>query len=182
MEELLTRPALEAAPLILGTQLVYDSPEGRVSGRIVEVEAYRADDPASHSFRPVTTRTKALFGPPGTIYIYFIYGIHYCINIVLGNGQALLIRAVEPLEGIELMRWHRGIDDIKKLCNGPAKLVQAFGIPKEFNNHNFLAGPLRLEKSEKVPLSCIMTAPRIGISKATDKLWRFYIKNSPFIS
>ncbi len=182
MEDLHARPALEAAPLILGTKLVYDSPKGRVSGLIVEVEAYRADDPASHSFRPATARTKALFGPPGTIYIYFIYGVHYCINIVLGNGQALLIRAVEPQEGIGLMRRHRGLDNIKKLCNGPAKLVQAFGIPKELNGSSFLHGPLHLEAGKRLPIERIATIPRVGISKATDKLWRFYSTDNSFVS
>lgn len=174
--------ALRAAPQVLGAKLVYDSPEGRIAGRIVEVEAYRPDDEASHSFRPKSTRTEALFGPPGTIYIYFIYGIHNCINIVLGNGEALLIRAIEPTEGVELMRRHRGIENVKKLCNGPAKLVQAFDIPKSFNGKSFLEGPLRIEEGAAVDAEIIVAAPRIGITKATEKPWRFYIKDSPFVS
>lgn len=166
----------------LGAQLVYDSPEGRVSGQIVEVELYRRDDPASHSFRPMTARTEPLFGPAGTIYIYFTYGMHYCLNIVLGDGQALLIRAVEPLEGIELMKQRRKTDVVKNLCNGPAKLVQAFGIPNSLNGGNFARGPLRLELGKTVLADQVVAAPRIGISKATDKLWRFYVKDNPFVS
>jgi DNA-3-methyladenine glycosylase len=182
MEHVLALPALEAAPQVLGMRLVYDSPQGRMAGIIVEVEAYRQDDPASHSFRPRTPRTEALFGPPGTVYIYFIYGLHYCINIVLGNAQALLIRAVEPTEGIEFMQRRRDQQDIKKLCNGPAKLVQAFGIPKTVNGTTFFTGPVRLEEGRRIPANQIVAGPRIGISKATDKHWRFYAKESPFVS
>jgi len=185
MEELLALTAVEAAPQLLGAKLVFDSPKGRVSGRIVEVEAYDQTDPASHSFKPKTARTAALFGPPGTIYIYFIYGVHYCLNVVtgrMGKGDALLIRALEPLEGIELMKQRRGTQDSKKLCNGPAKLVQALGIPATLNGGNYFSGPLRLEMGERVPAANIAAAPRIGISKATDKPWRFYITDSPFVS
>lgn len=182
MDKLLSLDALRAAPKQLGAKLVYDSPEGRMAGTIVEVEAYRPDDEASHSFRPMSSRTEALFGPPGTIYIYFIYGVHYCINVVLGNGEALLIRAVEPTERIELMRQRRGTHDIKKLCSGPAKLVQAFAIPKSFNGKSFLKGPLRIEAGLPVDPDKIFAAPRIGITKAAEKPWRFYVKDSPFVS
>lgn len=186
LEQILNQPVLRVAPRILGSILRYQSPQGNVvSGQIVEVEAYRQDDPASHSFRPVSVRTQPLFESAGSIYMYFIYGIHYCLNIVTGpkgQGEALLIRALQPLEGLDVMRRHRKQTDPRALCSGPAKLVQALGLPKTLNGGSFLKDPLRLELQSALDPAIIAAVPRIGISKATDKLWRFCIKDSPFLS
>ena len=173
MQQLAGLRALEAVPWVLGARLLYDSPEGRVSGRIVEVEAYTRDDLASHSYKPMTKRTEALFDGLGTIYIYFIYGKHYCLNLVLGDGEALLIRAVEPIEGIALMRARRGINDDRHLCDGPAKVVEAFGIPASLNGERFNEGPLRIELGGQVPMSAVTVGPRVGISKGVEAMWRF---------
>lgn len=185
LQTLLCKNALQVAPRILGAKLIHDSPQGRTAGRIVEVEAYNQDDPASHSFRPMSTRTAPMFGPAGGIYIYFIYGMHYCLNIVTGaegRGEALLIRALEPLEGLELMQRRRGTTNLKQLCSGPAKLVQAMGIPVSLSGGSFFDGPLLLELSPALPPNTVAISPRIGISKAIDNPWRFYIKDSPFVS
>lgn len=176
MKQLAGLRALDAVPWVLGARLVYDSPEGRVIGRIVEVEVYTRDDPASHSYKPMTKRTEALFGPLGTIYIYFIYGKHYCLNLVMGNGEALLIRAVEPTEGVELMRARRKVKNDRHLCDGPAKLVEAFGISVSLNGASFAEGPLRIEFGDRVPEAAIEAGPRIGISKGVETMWRFCLR------
>ncbi len=138
--------ALRAAPNLLGWVLVHDSRDGTTAGIIVETEAYTAHDAASHSYRGKTARTEVMFGPAGHLYVYFTYGMHYCINVVTGaegNGEAVLIRALEPIEGLELMKQRRGQTDELQLTNGPAKLTQAMGIAKP-NNGEFLLGNGRL--------------------------------------
>jgi DNA-3-methyladenine glycosylase len=131
LERILQLSSVEAAPLLLGCTLSRQTPEGTLSLKIVETEAYRQDDPASHSFAGLTNRTAPMFEEGGYIYVYFTYGMHYCVNIVVGKkgiGEAVLIRAGEPLEGVEIMKKHRGINNIYQLTNGPAKLTQALGI------------------------------------------------------
>jgi DNA-3-methyladenine glycosylase len=175
--------ALHAAPLLLGYKLSHHSPEGVTSGYIVEVEAYTQDDPASHTYKGETIRNGAMFKRSGTIYIYFTYGMHYCMNIVASvpdRGEALLIRALEPVEGIELMKLRRGIDDERQLTNGPAKLVQAMGVTKELNNTLILDGPLRLEPG--FTPEHIERSPRIGIKRATELPWRFTVADNSFVS
>lgn len=181
--ESLLADALTAAPALLGWRLVHESPEGTTIGMIVETEAYRSDDPASHTFRGPGKRNAVMFGPAGHAYVYFTYGMHYCFNVVTGQpgqGQGVLIRALEPLEGIPLMRRRRQREALLELTNGPAKLVQAMGITKTDNGHSVLKGNLRLEPG--VPPKAIVQTTRIGISRAVDQPWRFFIKDNPFVS
>jgi DNA-3-methyladenine glycosylase len=175
--------ALSAAPALLGWKLVHDSAEGRTAGYIVETEAYTMEDPASHTFGGPTARNAAMFEAAGTIYVYFTYGMHYCVNIVTGDkgyGQAVLIRALEPVEGIELMQQRRGTGDIHSLTNGPAKLVQAMGINKELYGSHISQGPLLLEPG--VETKEIIQTTRVGIKKAIDQPWRFYVAGNPYVS
>lgn len=176
---------LLSAQKLLGAQLIYDTPEGRVSGIIVETEAYTAEDAASHSFKGQTERNKMMFGPAGRAYIYFTYGMHYCFNVVTGPegaGEAVLIRALEPLEGVEIMKRNRHREDILQLSNGPAKLVQALGISKNQNGIDLHKGELRIEGAGTISDSQTTQTTRIGIKQDIHRLWRFYIKDSPFIS
>lgn len=177
--------ALTAAKELLGYKLIHETPEGIISGYIVETEAYMQGDPASHSTKGRTPRTEPMFGPQGTVYVYFTYGMHYCMNIVTGpkdHGQAVLIRALQPMDGIETMKLRRKTDSEFNLTNGPGKLCQALGIDKSLSGTHIDNGPLRLEKGLEVTDSNIVTSTRIGISRAADMPWRFYIKNNPFVS
>jgi DNA-3-methyladenine glycosylase len=172
------------AQKLLGCVLVHQTPEGTTSGIIVETEAYSQDDAASHSYNGRTERTKIMFGPGGYAYIYFTYGMHYCFNVVSGpegHGQGVLIRALEPIEGLDLMHKRRSKSEIKELCNGPAKLVQAMGITKLDYGTPLFEGNLRIEESKSNDFS-IQTGPRIGITKEINKPWRFWIKDNPFVS
>lgn len=165
---------LETAKNLLGMYLIHETPKGIIKGKIIETEAYLQNDPASHSYNGLTNRNSAMFEEPGTIYVYFTYGMYHCMNIVTnkkGIGEAVLIRAIEPIEGIELMKKNRGKE--KNLCDGPAKLTIAFGINKEHNNAK-LNSKLRLETGEKPKK--IYSSKRIGISKGKDLKYRFYIK------
>lgn len=175
--------SVAAARALLGWRLVHESPEGRTAGCIVETEAYDMDDPASHTFNGMTMRNAAMFEPAGTIYVYFTYGLHYCMNIVTGakgDGQAVLIRALEPIEGIELMKKRRGTADIRQLTNGPAKLVQAMGIGPRHNGTALGHGGIFLEPG--IEAAEAAQTIRVGISKAADHPWRFYAAGSPFVS
>jgi DNA-3-methyladenine glycosylase len=172
-----------AAPALLGYKLIVSTPDGETSGYIVETEAYHTNDPASHSFIGITKRNRSLFEAPGTVYVYFTYGMHYCVNIVTGpkdQGQAVLIRAIEPISGFDLMAKRRVISKLSSLTNGPAKLTQAMAINKSFDGSSILNGPLRIETGFKPKV--ITAAPRIGISKAKDYEWRFYIEGNRFVS
>lgn len=176
--------ALKAAPALLGCMLVHDTPEGRTAGIIVETEAYTASDAASHSYRGQSQRNEVMFGPPGHLYVYFTYGMHYCINIVTGqkgNGEAVLLRALEPVEGLDLMKQRRKKTDNLELTNGPAKLTQAMGISREQNGQSLLTkGNLQLMPGIQ-PVEVTQTI-RIGISQAKDMPWRFYISGNLFVS
>jgi DNA-3-methyladenine glycosylase len=187
LDEILKLPAVEAAPLLLGCVLSRRTPEGLLSVRIVETEAYHQNDPASHSFAGLTKRTAPMFEPGGLIYVYFTYGMHYCVNIVVGKkgvGEAVLIRAGQPLEGIEIMKMHRGIDNIHPLTNGPAKLCQALGIISTELSGKKL-GPKTLQLTSggtQINSDDIVISKRVGIKQAADNPWRFYIKDNPFVS
>lgn len=175
--------AVKAAPALLGHKLIFKSPEGVTSGYIVETEAYHSDDPASHGFLGLTKRNNSIFQKHGTVYVYFTYGMHFCVNIVTGeagSGQAVLIRAIEPVAGIELMMQRRKHRKLKDLTNGPAKLTQAMDINKDIDGTNIYDGPLTIAPGIK-PQE-ITIAPRIGISKAKDHPWRFYIEGNEFVS
>lgn len=177
--------ALDLAPSLLGKILIHEIAEGLASGMIVETEAYSQEDAASHSYNGETARTKAMFGPGGHAYIYFTYGMHYCFNVVSGNaghGQGVLIRALEPVDGLDLMKSRRAKDEVKILCNGPAKLVQAMGITKNDYGKPLFNGNLRIEEYKDIRRGDIVQSPRIGISKERDKKWRFHIKNNDFVS
>jgi DNA-3-methyladenine glycosylase len=186
-EQIVKLDSLAAAPLLLGCYLVRETPAGRLKVRIVETEAYHQDDPASHSFRGLTPRTVPMFQAGGRLYVYFTYGMHYCLNIVTGpagTGEAVLIRAAEPLEGIDIMRANRGIEDTKNLANGPGKLAQALGIfDTSLSGKTLNKSSISLEvPAGKARKGDIITGPRIGITKAAEQPWRFYIKANPFVS
>ncbi len=183
-QEFFTKPAPELARDLLGCVLVHKTSEGTVSGIIVETEAYSQEDAASHSYRGETPRNSVMFGSAGHAYVYFTYGMHYCFNVVSGqpgHGQAVLLRALQPLDGIELMRQRRKQDQDKQLCNGPAKLVQAMGISKQDYGKPLFEGDLHISKRLKEDPR-ISEGPRIGISKAVDVPWRFWLTDNPFIS
>lgn len=178
------RDTVRLAQELLGKTLVHESAEGITTGNIVETEAYLyPNDPAAHTFRGENDRNKAMFGPAGHAYIYFTYGMHYCFNVVAEKpGEGVLIRALEPIEGIELMHQRRRQIELKNLCSGPGKLVQAMGITKELYGHDLTAPPLYLMDSLDQRHSEIVMTSRVGITQAVDLPLRFYIKNNPFIS
>ncbi len=184
IKDLLLDDSVQAAKDLLGYKLVHETSHGITSGIIVETEAYHQSDPASHTYRGQTARNSVMFGPAGFAYVYFTYGMHYCFNVVTGpagSGQAILIRALEPLEGVAIMKHRRHTDQVHNLTNGPAKLVQAMGITKADYGANLLNnGQLRLEPGIK-PAE-IVTTTRIGIKQAVDQPWRFYIKGNPYVS
>lgn len=179
-------PTLDLSQALLGCILVHDSPEGLCSGIIVETEGYLQDDPACHAYRKMTPRNAPMFGPAGTCYIYLIYGVHHCFNIVCrekGVGEAVLIRALEPLDGVELMSLRRGTTQLRDLCSGPGKLVQALGIHPGQNGHSLTDSALGvLLPKTPIPQAQIETSVRIGISKGADLPYRYFIKDNRFVS
>ena len=175
----------EVARALLGCYVIHEGEQGKTIGRIVETEAYLANDPASHSYKGESKRNKAMFGEAGQAYFYLIYGIHYCFNVVTaspGVGEAVLIRALEPITGIALMQERRGLQDVIKLCNGPAKLVQALGIGMQFNHADLTHPPLYIASDSSAKITSIVATTRIGITLAADQPLRFYLKDSPYIS
>ncbi len=178
-EAFFARPVAQVAADLLGHVLVV----GECSGRIVELEWYAADDPASHSFRGPTPRCMTMFGPPGRLYVYRSYGIHWCANIVCepeGVGAAVLLRALEPVRGIERMRARRGLDDDRRLCSGPGRLTQALGIDARLDGLQLGGDRVALEPGTAP--SVVATGPRIGISVATDLPWRRGEAGSRYLS
>lgn len=173
-----------AAQSLLGCELIYTPAGGKSrGGLIVETEAYAQSDEASHSFRGLTKRNAVMFGPGGYAYIYFTYGVHYCFNAVVGKpgyAEAVLIRALEPTRGIELMQHNRGTVNLFNLCSGPGKLVQALGLRREHNGASLRTSELHINKRTSRPP--IAASPRIGISRAVDKPWRFMIAESPWVT
>ena len=159
---------------------------GGAAGRIVETESYHMEEPACHAFAGLTARTRTLFGPPGHAYVYFSYGIHALLNAVAepeGVGAAVLIRALEPVDGLELMRERRGASRAEELCSGPGKLTQALGIGLELNGSSLMDGPVELlARAPGMRDPTIVTGERIGISKAADLPWRFCDADSPHVS
>lgn len=179
--EFFQQDALTLAEALLGCVLVHTTPLGATSGMIVETEAYTEEDAASHSYRGETERTKVMFGPGGHAYVYFTYGMHYCFNVVsgpAGKGEAVLIRALEPVLGEDLMQKRRGRND--NLTNGPAKLVQAMGITKADYGRALYRGDLHI--LSKPLTATISSGPRIGISKETDKPWRYWVSGNVHVS
>jgi DNA-3-methyladenine glycosylase len=181
----LNNAASKVAPRLLGCILERSFQGKLLRVRIVETEAYDQTDAASHSYKWQTPRTEVMFGPSGHLYVYFTYGMHYCCNIVVGppgQGSAVLIRAVEPLEGQGIMASNRHGRGGIELSNGPAKLCQALGIDKALNGHDLHKQPLRLIITGPTPAQDIVQTTRVGISKAKDVPWRFYIAHNPFVS
>lgn len=182
---LLRQDVVKVAQRLLGCLLVREIDGQKIIGRIVETEAYHQSDAASHSYKGQTPRTEVMFGPCGFAYVYFTYGMHYCINVVTGlegEGSAVLIRAIEPIQGIEDMRILRANVPDSQLTNGPAKLCQALAINRTLNGHDLRKPPLKVTFQEALSSADIISTTRIGISKDMHRLWRFYDKNSPFVS
>jgi DNA-3-methyladenine glycosylase len=173
------RSVHEVAPDLIGVTLLVDG----VGGRIVEVEAYDQEDPASHGYRGRTPRTASMFGPAGHAYVYRSYGIHWCLNLVCGDEgvpEAALIRALEPTAGIDEQQRRRRTDDLRALCSGPGKLCQALGVSREHDGLPLDRPPFRLRERTEIPE--IVTAPRIGITRATELSWRYLEEGSPYVS
>ena len=173
------RSVHEVAPDLIGATLLF----GGVGGRLVEVEAYHHTEPAAHSFHGPTPRNVVMFGPPGYAYVYRSYGIHWCLNFVCepkGSAAAVLIRAIEPTVGLPRMRRRRGLSDVKLLCSGPGRVCQALGITRADNGLMLDEPPFEL--LARTGDLDIVTGPRIGISKAVEKPWRYGLKDSRFLS
>jgi DNA-3-methyladenine glycosylase len=156
------------------------------AGRIVETESYHMEEPACHAYAGVTSRTRTLFGPPGHAYVYFSYGVHSLLNAVCeeeGVGAAVLIRALEPVDGIELMRARRGLERVEELCSGPGKLTQALGVGLAHNGSSLVDGPIEvLARDPRAAPPRIVMGERIGITKAADLPWRFCDADSRHVS
>lgn len=173
------RSVHEVAPDLIGATLLVDG----VGGTIVEVEAYHHTDPAAHSYIGRTERNAVMFGPPGFAYVYRSYGIHWCLNFVCeeeGSASAVLIRALEPTQGLALMRRRRGLPDVRDLCSGPGKLGQALGVTIAHNGLPLDKPPFELRARVEEPE--VVTGPRIGITKAVEHPWRYGLKGSRFVS
>ncbi len=180
------RPTLTVAQELLGKILVRRWRNILLAGKIVEVEAYLGDqDPASHAYRGRTPRNQVMFWNGGHLYVYFTYGMHFCSNVVTeeeGRARAVLLRALEPVAGVEAMTRARGSDRIENLCNGPAKLCQALRIGRPQNGTDLCGKTIWIEEDRhSAPPQIIRTSPRIGITSAMHRQWRFFL-NSPFLS
>ncbi|WP_037370309.1 DNA-3-methyladenine glycosylase [Amycolatopsis orientalis] len=187
-EELALDP-VDLARLLLGAVLEADAPEGRVGVRLVEVEAYRGlDDPASHCYRGKTPRNAVMWGPAGHLYVYFVYGMHFCANVVgTEDGQpgAVLLRAGEVVEGADVVRKRRpNARGNGELAKGPAILTSVLGLAREQNGLDLTdpESPVRLLVGERVPADNVRTGPRVGVAMAMDTPWRFWIDGSPAVS
>jgi DNA-3-methyladenine glycosylase len=172
------RDAVAVAEDLLGAMLHVRG----AGGIIVETEAYMRNDPASHSFRGMTPRNSAMFGTAGHAYVYRSYGIHWCLNVVCNPGEAVLIRAIEPREGLDLMARRRSLTGARALCSGPGKLAQALGIDLADNHRPFCEAGFHILPGERLAQSAILQGPRIGISTGQDRCWRFMLAGSAFLS
>jgi DNA-3-methyladenine glycosylase len=173
------RSVHEVAPELIGATLLVDG----VGGRVVEVEAYDQEDPASHGYRGRTPRNASMFGPPGHAYVYRSYGIHWCLNLVCeGEGvpSAVLVRALEPTHGLDEMRERRGLDDPRLLASGPGRLCQALGITREHDGLPLDRPPFELDEPDR-PVEVVAGA-RVGITRATELPWRYVEAGSRFLS
>jgi DNA-3-methyladenine glycosylase len=177
--DVFARSVHEVAPELIGVTLLVDG----VGGRIVEVEAYDHEDPASHGYRGRTARNAAMFGPPGHAYVYRSYGIHWCLNLVCeeeGVANAVLVRALEPTHGLDEMRARRGLDDPRLLCSGPGRLCQALGVTRRHDGLPLDEPPFELLAREHDVE--IVTGPRVGITRAVELPWRYAEAGSRFVS
>ena len=180
--EFFDRSVHEVARDLIGYRLAV----GEAAGIIVETEAYEASDPACHAYIGKTTRNEVLFGPPGHAYVYLSYGIHSLLNFVTepgGTASAVLIRALEPTDGIEVMRRRRGRAEIEQLCSGPGKLTEALGVDLSLNGADLFAPPFELASPTGEWAGAeLVTGPRIGITKAAELPWRYCVSGSRFVS
>jgi DNA-3-methyladenine glycosylase len=171
---------------LLGRLLVRRLDGELLVARIVETEAYQQHDPASHSFAGRTARNEVMFGPAGFLYVYFTYGMHFCMNAVTGRpgeGSAVLLRAAEPLAGLGSMAGRRGTSAPRQLCSGPARLAQAFGVARALNGADLVGGgELWVSAGRRVTDEVVRTGPRVGIRRARHVPWRFWVDDSPFVS
>jgi DNA-3-methyladenine glycosylase len=177
--DLFARSVHEVAPELIGATLLVDG----VGGRIVEVEAYDHEDPASHGYRGRTARNASMFGPPGHAYVYRSYGIHWCLNLVcedVGVANAILLRALEPTHGLDAMLERRGLEDLRLLCSGPGRLCRALGVTREHDGLPLDRRPFELLERDR-PVE-VLTGPRIGITRAADLPWRYTESGSRFLS
>jgi DNA-3-methyladenine glycosylase len=184
------QPALKVAKELLGLFLVKRIGRGKLIGRIVEVEAYLGSkDPASHAYRGKTARNEVMFRKGGHLYVYFTYGMHFCSNVVVdreGIAHAVLLRAVQPITGIERMKHNRGLqhsDDLTRLCSGPARLCQAFGIGRKENGTDLCGNSIWIARdldAKKKPL--VARSTRVGINVGTHHRWRYFVRGNPFVS
>jgi DNA-3-methyladenine glycosylase len=189
------QPTLEVAQALIGCLLCCETPEGVASGRIVETEAYLHDDPACHAYRGQTPRNETMFGPPGHAYIYLSYGVHFCFNAVTapeGVAEAVLIRALEPLEGVSGMLRRRGVaapsDEVseqqqRRVASGPGNLTRALGLTRAQNGLDLTRGPLTIRaRPTEDPQPSIVATPRIGLTQGADRPWRFLLVGSRSVS
>jgi DNA-3-methyladenine glycosylase len=186
------RPTLQVAHNLLGKHIVRKVGTKLLIGKIVEVEAYCKGDPASHAFHGRTKRNDVMFWEGGHLYVYFTYGMHFCANVVTGKegiGEAVLIRAIEPLAGIEVMKINRygsnksqNLKSLINLTNGPAKFCKAFGIARKENGLNLLNSEITITDGEPIPSKRIKRSSRIGIQQGVEKKWRFFIVGNPWVS
>jgi len=177
--DVFARNVHDLAPELIGATLLVDG----VGGRIVEVEAYDHEDPASHGYRGRTARNASMFGPPGHAYVYRSYGIHWCLNLVceaVGVANAILVRALEPTHGLEGMRERRGLENPRLLCSGPGRLCQALGITREHDGFALDRPPFELFERDR-PVE-VVAGPRIGITRAAELPWRYVEAGSRFVS
>lgn len=184
LPDFLDQPVDDVARLLLGCVLERELDGELTRVRIVETESYDQDDEASHAYGGPRNRNATMFGPSGHLYVYFTYGMHYCCNVVTGSegyGSGVLIRAVEPLSGLDILEARRPATGVN-LTNGPAKMAQALDIDMSMNGHDLRVAPLRLIQSSLRSGEVVVTSPRIGISKAKDIHRRFYVDGNPFVS
>jgi DNA-3-methyladenine glycosylase len=177
--EFFARSVHAVAPELIGATLLVDG----VGGTIVEVEAYDHEDPAAHGYRGRTARNASMFGPPGHAYVYRSYGIHWCVNLVCedeGVAAAVLVRALEPIRGLDVMRARRGLDQPRLLCSGPSRLCQALAITGEHDGLPLDEPPFELHRRDAEPE--IVAGPRIGITRAADRPWRYGLAGSRYVS
>ena len=175
-EDFFRRDAVAVAADLLGTRLLVDG----VGGIVVETEAYRRDDEASHSFRGPTPSNAAMFGDPARAYVYRSYGLHWCLNFVCEPGSAVLLRALEPTDGLETMAARRALADPRRLCAGPGNLCQALAVTGGMNGLHLLRPPFALEPAAEAPVA--VSGVRIGITRAAERPWRFAVQGSRYLS
>jgi DNA-3-methyladenine glycosylase len=181
------RTAAAVAPALLGCVIEHDTPEGLVAVRLTEVEAYQGElDPASHAYRGLTPRNSVMFGAPGHVYVYFTYGMHFCMNLVceaVGTAAAVLLRAGEVVEGIELASRRRGSPP-RDLARGPARLTVALGVGRAEYGLDAcdVRGPLRIRTPDRGPVGRVVSGPRVGVSTAAETPWRFWLDGDPTVS